>query len=159
MAQCDRIIKIAGKLPVFIGSLLIGGSAGPVRHSTYSIKDHQSDFMAAEGLTSSRVKIDSWHGRGLVCFQYDVNCMTGPWVASRDFEPSVGAEISLTGYYSMVMSIMEARELYGNEWQKHYMALMTCQNLGSTTGHYIGRCISYPADLPFDLAAQYLFSV
>ena len=126
-----------------------GGSlepSGGMNAKTYQGSHLQSDTQAAQVFNMRWYK-DTWDSFGNVLFAFLEALLLSPWI-SKDMYENVEDVFfnNMTGYYFVLINIMELQGEYGKGWVHHFLPLVTVQNVLSNVGNLVARCLFHPKE-------------
>ena len=136
---------------------------GGLATKAYLGTSRQSDEQAAQASNPGHFKFQ-WDELGTFAMLLVEALVLSPFNA-KYFYDSIEDSFhnAMTGYYMILMNIMILKGQHGDNWESHFLPLVTIQNMLHCVGHFVSRAINWPEDIPFlpwctrELAIEYHF--
>jgi len=112
--------------------------------------DTQSDAQAAQMANPAHFK-GEWDEPGVLMVHFTVALILSPFNAwSMYIEVEEAFYNVMTGYYLVIINIMELEEEWGKDWWQHYQHEISLGNLLSNAGNFVVRAIYWCKKMPFN---------
>ena len=93
-------------------------------------KDSMSDKEACRVFSPAYTRESAdWDDVGMQLFQWVVNMIFSPWLASKGLTTQELAKNALTSYYLVLSCIHHAWKVRGNKWHLHFLPKRTSKNI------------------------------